>query len=89
MRRERRRASDVAGDVASPKLFAIFLIAAALAGVLMVKCSAEDYTEDFMSELVGDPELTLPVGYLETLDVGVNADCVPPLGAERPNQCPD
>ena len=72
MKRTRRRASDVAGDVSSPKLFVIFLVAVALCGVLMVKCGAEDYTDDFMTELVGDPELTLPRGYLETLDAGLN-----------------
>ena len=73
MKRSRRRASDIAGDVTSPKLFVIFMIGAALCGVLMVKCGAEDYTDDFMSELVGDPELTLPKGYLDMLDAGVKS----------------
>ena len=77
MKRARRRASEVAGDVASPKLFAIFLVGAALCGVLMVKCGAEDYTDDFMSELVGDPELALPPGYLETLDTGIKPTTPP------------
>ena len=71
MKRERRRASDMASDVTSPKLFAIFLIGAALCGVLMVKCGAEDYTGEVMTDLIGDPELSLPPGYLETLDHGM------------------
>ena len=71
MKRIRRRASDVAGDVASPKLFVIFMVAVALSGILFVKCGAQEYTDDFMTELVGDPELVLPPGYLETLDSGM------------------
>ena len=89
MRRQRRRASDVAGDVTSPKLFAIFLSAMALGGVLMVKCGAEEYTDDFMSELVGDPELALPPGYLERLDAGAGPDCNRNSDGKRLKSCPD
>ena len=38
----------------------------------MVKCGAEDYTGEVMTDLVGDPELSLPPGYLDTLDRGVS-----------------
>ena len=71
MKRIRRRASDVAGDMASPKLFVIFMVGVALSVILFVKCGAQDYTDELMTELVGDPELALPPGYLETLDRGI------------------
>ena len=69
MKRQRRSASEIAGDVRSPKWFAILMIVGALAMVLMVKCGAEDYTGDLLHELVGDPELELPESYSDRLKV--------------------
>ena len=67
MRRERRRASDIAGEVRAPKWFAIVMIAVALTLVFMVKCGAEDYTGGILRTLTGDPELELPESYSERL----------------------
>ena len=67
MNRERRRASDIAGDVRAPKWMAIVMIAVALAMVLFVKCGAEEYTGEILHELVGDPELELPESYSDRL----------------------
>ena len=68
MSRYRRRASDVAGPMPSPKWAAMVMIVVALCLIFMVKCGAEEYTGDVMNQLVGDPELELPQGYSERLD---------------------
>ena len=68
MGRYRRRASDVAGQMPSPKWAAMVMIVVALCLIFMVKCGAEEYTGDVMSRLVGDPELELPQGYSERLE---------------------
>ena len=67
MNRQRRRASDVAGDMPGPKWAAMVMIAVALCLIFMVKCGAEDYTGDVMNQLVGDPELELPESFSERL----------------------
>jgi hypothetical protein len=67
MSRSRRRASDVAGQMPSPKWAAMVMIVVALCLIFMVKCGAEEYTGDVMNQLVGDPELELPQGYSERL----------------------
>lgn len=68
MSRSRRRASDVAGQMPSPKWAAMVMIIVALCLIFMVKCGAEEYTGAAMNQLVGDPELELPQGYSGRLD---------------------
>ncbi len=67
MNRTRRKASDIAGQMPSPKWAALVMIVVALCLIFMVKCGAEDYTGDVMNQLVGDPELELPESYSERL----------------------
>ena len=67
MNRQRRKASDVAGQMPAPKWAAMVMIAVALCLIFMVKCGAEEYTGDVMNQLVGDPELELPESYSERL----------------------
>ena len=67
MNRQRRRASDVAGQMPAPKWAAMVMIVIALCLIFMVKCGAEEYTSDVMNQLVGDPELELPESYSDRL----------------------